>query len=863
MSGQGAASFRAQWHLGPKRLTVMEMFDEYLRGHQLRFATAVHLCRARLGALLNHQIGGLLLLMLSFGLAPQARAQTGRVAGTLLDAADNQPLPFAGVVLLRATDSSFVAGAQTLESGGFSIEKVPFGNYVLQASVVGYRTGRRAVALTAAAPELQLGPLRLRVAATRLGEVVVQGQRAIVTDNLEKKVIDVTKDLTATGGTAVDVLQNVPSVTVDQGGAVSLRGSGNVRIFVDGKPTSVTLDQLPASSIQNIEVITNPSSRYDAEGSAGIINIVLKKERQDGWNGQASANAGTGDKYNTSLSLNYHQGKFNVFGSYDYRDDRRTGYGSVRQRTTTGLGTVVLSQDRTSVSSGTGHAVRLGLDYALTPDQTLTLAVQPRYNTQRVVEEIVSDQHNITTNTPVALGNTNRYNTNAGTAKQADFSLDYRRTWPEQKHRELTANAIYTPSQYHIGVKSDVDYRNDAGWTSGYQNQVFDTRGDLASAQLDYVMPLGEKGRYELGAKSISRRYDNSYQYSSAPALLFDPSNRFVYHEYIQAAYGIYANATGNFSYQLGLRMEQTNTRGDQSMDVPNAHFTRSYLNLFPSAVLAYDVSKENRVQLSYSRRVQRPSADELDPFTDRSDPLNLRTGNPLLFPEFVHALELGDQKFFGASSSVSATAFYRFEENTITNIRDPFFRDTLTHAFVTNTTRLNVGQETNYGLELVASTTVTSIWKLSANGSAFRRTIKGSAPTNVDFNNSNFVYTGRLNTTVSPTKKLDLQLSANYRSPVVSAQGQRLTQFSADFAAKQTVLKDKGSITLRVSDIFNTLQFNFNAYGTGFESLARNKRESRIVYLGFTYRFGNLGDTPRPKRKDDQPDDSGRGGFD
>ncbi|WP_460618690.1 TonB-dependent receptor [Hymenobacter ruber] len=804
-------------------------------------------------------VGG---VMLVAGLAGPlgAQAQTGgSISGKLLDAANNEPLPFAGVVLLRATDSSFVAGAQTLESGAFAIEKVPFGNYVLRASVVGYRTGQRAVALTAAAPALQLGPLRLRVAATKLAEVVVKGQRAIVTDNLDKKVIDVTKDLTATGGTAVDVLQNVPSVTVDQSGAVSLRGSTNVRIFVDGKPTGVTLDQLPASSIQNIEVVTNPSSRYDAEGSAGIINIVLKKERQDGWNGQATATAGTGDKYNTSLNLNYHKGKFNVFGSYDFRDDRRTGYGSVRQRTTRLDTTVVLNQDRTGVFQGTSHALRLGLDYALTPDQTLTLTVQPRYNSQDNQENIISTQTNLITGFAPPLGNSTRYVTNAGTARQADFSLDYRHLWPAQKGRELTANAIYTPVQNSIGVNSDVNYRDQ---TNGNQHQQFDTQNDLASAQIDYVMPVGDKGRYELGAKSISRRSDNDYQYTSRPTLAFDPSNRFIYHEFIQAAYGTYANAAGAFSYQFGLRLEQTNTRGDQSTDVPNAHFTRSYLSLFPSAVLAYDVSKENRVQLSYSRRVQRPSADELNPFTDRSDPLNLRTGNPLLFPEFVHSLELGNQRFFGASSSVSATAFYRLEENTITNIRDPFFRDPVTNALVTNTTRLNVGQETNYGLELVATAPVTSIWKVSANASAFRRIIKGSVPTNLDFNNSNIVYTGRLNTTVSPTKKLDLQLSANYRSPVVSAQGQRLTQFNADFAAKQSVLKDKGSITLRVSDIFNTLQFNFNAYGPGFESLARNKRESRILYLGFTYRFGNAGESPRPKRKDDQADDSGRGGF-
>lgn len=795
------------------------------------------------------------MLLLAGPLAAQAQ-RVGRIDGTLLDAATQQPLPFAGVVLLRAADSTFVTGAQSRESGEFALEKVPLGSYVLKATVVGYRTGLRAVSLTSAAPELHLGPLRLRTAATKLAEVVVQGQRAIVTSTLDKKVVDVTKDLAATGGTAVDALQNVPSVTVDQNGAVSLRGSTNVRILVDGKPTGVTLDQLPASSIQNIEVVTNPSSRYDAEGSAGIINIVLKKERQDGLNGQASATAGTGDKYNTSLSLNYHHGKLNAFGSYDWRDDRRTGYGSVRQSSETAAGPVQLNQDRTGVFQGISHAVRLGFDYALTPDQTLTLTVQPRYNSQNNRETITSTQTNLRTGERPTLGNTTRYNTNAGYAKQADFSLDYRRLWPEQKGRELTASAIYTPVLSNIGVNSTVDYLDQ---TTGYQQQQFETHYDLFTAQLDYVRPVGEKGRYELGAKSISRRSDDDYRFFSLPALAYNPSNRFIYHELIQSAYGTYANAAGAFSYQLGLRLEQTNTRGDLTATaLAEPSFTRSYFSLFPSAVLAYDVSKEHRVQLSYARRIQRPSADELNPFPDRSDPLNLRAGNSGLRPEFVHSVELGDQHFFGSGAAVSGTAFYRFEQNTITNIRDPFFFDVVTNSTVTNTTRLNVGQETNYGFEAVLSAPVTSIWKVSLNASAFRRIIQGSAPTNVDFNTSNVVYTSRLNTTITPVKQLDVQLSANYRSPVVSVQGQRLTQFNADLAAKYSVLKDKGSITLRAADIFNTLQFNFNAAGAGFESVTRTKRESRIMYLGFSYRFGSGSTVPRPKRKEEPADERG-----
>ena len=800
----------------------------------------------------------LLTLALLLAVCDAAAQGLGRVSGTLLDAASQQPLPFAGVVLLRAADSSFVAGAQTLETGAFTLEKVPLGRYVLKATVVGYRTGLRPVALTAAAPTLALGPLRLRTAATKLAEVLVQGQRAIVTDNLDKKVIDVTKDLNAAGGTAVDVLQNVPSVSVDQNGAVSLRGAAGVKVLVDGKPTSVPLDQLPASSIQTIEVITNPSARYDAEGTAGIVNIVLKKQRQEGWNGQASATAGTGAKYNPSLNLNYRRGRINAFGAYDFRADRRTGYGTVRQRTSYRDTTVVLSQDRTSLIEGRGHTARLGLDYDLTPDHTLTLTVQPRFNRQHNQEDIRSAQLNQATGEQPVLGNSDRANLNTGTSRQADFSLDYRRLWPSQKQRELTATVIYTPGITQLTVNSDVAYRDNPAGHYAHQQQYFDVRTDQAAAQLDYVLPVGEKGRYELGAKSLSRRSDNDFQYRSQPGLAYDPSNRFIYQEYIQSAYGIYGNAAGAFSYKLGLRVEQTNTRGDQAQATPNGHFTRSYLSLFPSALLAYDFSDAHRLQLSYSRRVQRPSADELDPFPDRSDPLSLRSGNPGLRPEFVHALELGEQTFFGAGGQLSGTAFYRYEENTITNIRDPRFYDVVTQSTVANTVRLNVGHEISYGLEAVAAAPLGGRGKVSLNSSAFRRIIQGSTPVNADFNNRNLVFSARLNTTLAATKKLDVQLAANYRSPVVTAQGRRLTQFNVDLAAKQLVLKDKGAITLRLADVFNTLQFNNDASGPGFDSQTRNKRESRILYLGFSYRFG----VESAARKAPKPDsgDEGKG---
>lgn len=795
-----------------------------------------------------------MVLAAGVGSGAAAQAQQGAVRGTLQEAGTGQPISFASVVLLRGADSTFVVGTQAGETGAFELAGVPLGQYVLRATAVGYRTGRWAITLTAAAPTLALGTLRLRPAATQLTEVVVTAERPVVSDGLDKKVVDVTKDLTVTGGTAIDALQNVPSVTVDQTGAVSIRGAGGVTIFIDGKPTTTTLDQIPASSIQSVEVITNPSSRYDAAGAGGILNIVLKKERRDGLNGQASATAGTGDKANASLSLNYRQGKLNLFGSYDFRRDHRRISGTLDQTTTANDTTLLLHQDRSGINAQTSHAVRLGLDYALTPEQMLTLVVQPRFNSFNNDETLDSRQVNLTAgNQVVPAGTSHRTNATAGTFRSADVTLDYRRTWARHEGRELTANAVYTPLRADNDVASSILYPTDNARVLQQQRTLNHTT--QGTAQVDYVQPLGEKSRFEAGARSSWRQYDLDYRFGSAPALSSDPSNRFIYQQYVQAAYGIYANAVGKLSYQLGLRGEQTNLSGNQLATAEQ--FTQHYFDLFPSAVLAYELPHEQRGQLSYSRRIQRPDAGELNPFTDRSDQLNLVTGNPKLLPEYVHSVELGDQFTLAGGRSLSATAFYRLETNTAQGFRQ-VVTDSLTGNLVTSTTRQNLGQETSYGLEVVGASPVAAFWKVNLTASTFRRLIRGGVGS-TPINTASQVYTTRLNNNFTLSKRLGAQLALNYRSPINTAQGTRRANFNVDLAARYNVLGDRGTVTLRVADLFNTLRFNSTAYGEAFATNQRFKRESRIAFLGFAYRFGQNQES-RAKRKN-EPEDAG-GGF-
>jgi outer membrane receptor protein involved in Fe transport len=442
----------------------------------------------------------------------------------------------------------------------------------------------------------------------------------------------------------------------------------------------------------------------------------------------------------------------------------------------------------------------------------------------------------------VLAGTSNRYNIGAGTFRAADISLDYRREWAAQKGRELTASAVYTPLLNNNAVNSRLAYLDNSQRT---QQQQTRNRTAQATAQVDYVHPLGEKSRFETGARSTLRRYDLDYQFASTPALAFDPSNRFVYSQYVQAAYGLYSGARGKLSYQAGLRAEHTTITGDQR--TTNEQFTQRYLSLFPTAVLALDLPHDQRVQLSYSRRVGRPEANDVNPFLDRTDQLNLQAGNPQLRPEFVNAFELGHQVDWAGGRSLGTTAFYRLETATLKPFRQ-VITDPLTGNLVTLTTRLNVGDETSYGLEVVGATPLAAFWKVNGTASAFRRTIRGNT-SGTAVNTASLAFTGRLNNTFPLSKRLDAQLALNYRSPINSAQGTRGENFNIDLAARYNVLGEHGTFTLRVADIFNTLRFDSRDGGADFATVTRFKRESRIAYLGFTYRFGQ-GQESRARRK-------------
>jgi ferric enterobactin receptor len=819
-------------------------------------------------------LGGCLLLapISSFAQGP------GAVRGALLDAGNGQALPFANVVLYRATgaDSSLVTGVQTLENGRFEIDKLALGRYTLRATVLGYAPLRRVLSLTAEAPTAQLGPLRLAATTTRLGEVTVQGDRAPVVDNLDKRVINVAKDLTSVGGTAVNVLQNVPSVTVDQAGQVSLRGTSNVTIYIDGKPTgaagggrSVNLEQIPASQIESVEVITNPSAKYDAEGGGGIINIVLKKQKQDGLNGNATVNAGTRDKYNTSLSLNRRKGKVNWFGSYDFRQDRYGQTNTTRQRSTVASvntpggpsGPVVANTniEGESIQGNISHAVRLGFDYSLNPENTLTLAVQPRYNQNRIPEDLstaLTTRYGFRHAPGDSLTRTEYFtahNLTKSSYPTADFTVDYRRTWAEQKRRELTFGAVFSPLK---GQQVLAQRQNEGLPGELLQQQDIHFAITQGAAQVDHVLPIGEKGRFDAGLKSTYRGTDGTYDFTrqlDGVSVRDDArSNSYIFHEYVQAGYLQYQNETARkLSFQAGLRVETTTLRG--LLRNTGQHFDQDYLNFFPSATLTKELPHDQRLQLGYSRRINRPDVSSLLPFANYSDPRNYRIGNAGLRPENINALELSHQKSWGGAT-LSSVLFYRLTQNQIQRLRVVDAAASAgTGYVVTRGSFVNAAENESYGLELSLNQPLTKWWRLNVNGSLFRNQISSNTGTEAD--NSSYVGTARLNTTITPVKKLDLQITANYRSANVTNQGRVEPFYFVEMALRKEVLKDRGSVTFRVSDVFNIQKFLVYAYGPAFDADLTFKRETRVAWLGFNYRFGQQ---EQKRRRNEQQSGSG-----
>ncbi len=651
-------------------------------------------------------------------------------------------------------------------------------------------------------------------------------------------------------------MQNVPSVIVTPDGEIQMRGSGNLLILIDGRPSGITtsnrqsaLEMLPADVIESIEIITNPSSKYQADGTSGIINIITKKSKNAGYNLRTNLNVGTREKYNGNISMNLRQGRWNIFGDYNIRDFKRLNYQRLFREQNSKRGNSEINQNSDEINRDNNQNIKLGFDFFLTKRATIS-----GFALRRLAKDNNEENRFSTTIYPETLSEPRLYLRNGikkGEDKGSDFFLGYKQTF-DKSGQELTIdftnidnngydNNDYIQNYFYREFSTPSPYLQERIEQSRATNQNF-TR----ILQTDYIHPLNENSKIETGLRCSIREFDNDFSYSvfDKTTSLFEKdirrSNRFLYSESVYAGYVNYGRNWNKWSFLTGIRGEYTDIIIDQKTSANP--ITREYLNLFPSVFLNRQLNKQHQVQLNYSRRINRPSYKALNPFVNTNDLLNLSTGNPYLQPENVNSFEL-THLYFKKDFSLNSTIFYRNIQNSVAKVRQIIGEDT------TLTTFQNLNQNNSFGIELIASHRLAKWLRTNGNVSVFQSDILGQTQAG-EFNRSNLSLTARLNFQVKVGKDLSIQFSNNYRSPLLTPQGNVSTIYTADLGAKYDAWKGKLSINLRINDIFNTQEQTIFTDGLGFNAINFKKNETRYLMLGVQYRLYKKIKNPTEQRE-------------
>lgn len=766
----------------------------------------------------------------------------GKVIGILKDSVSHEPMEFVSVALIQLRDSVAVGGSLTDGKGYFSVAEVKPGKYYLRVTSIGYRKmDSKPFLILPSDPIKDFGTVYVPPSSKNLKAVEIVGEKEEYVNSLDKKVYNVDKNLVSTGGSATDVLRNIPSVNVDVDGKVSLRGSENVTILIDGKPSGLgggdknaLIDQLPAGTIDQIEVITNPSSRYDAEGMAGIINITTKKDRRNGMNGTATAGVGTNDKYNGGFILNSRKKKTNFFTQYSYKQETKTSTGETDR-----VNTFVEPNSNYSTSIAghqynESHLARAGFDYFANDYNTFSITggFNHRYENKPEWDKYSFIYHDTipdlyfnqkTSETEISKGfdgGLDFHHLVPGTKKEWNTSANISRNYRDGREEFVKFFALDTVSSDRISATKS----------------IFST----GSFQSDFIDPLKNKTRFETGMKATFHQNDNDQLGTIATEgtnnFVTDPlyTDHFIYTDEIFAAYAQYSGNIKGIDYMGGLRAEESMIKGDSKDNAKD--FTTNYLDFFPSATIKYNYKTFNDFQLSYSKRINRPGQQQLNPFTDYSDSLNVRTGNPQLKPEYISSYEATYMRKI-RDQSISATLYYRQTENLMTRYR------TLDSLGVTTVTFRNFSTSDNLGVEIVMRNQIGNKFNMLTSFNYFQNKINGS---NIDAELQSTSTSWNLRSSINEkiTQTTSIQLSGNYMSPVKQPQGSFKGMSGVDAGFRQEFMKGKLALNISVSDIFNSRKFQIHNVGSGFVLDSYRKRESRIAMFTLTYRFGSSDNT-------------------
>jgi outer membrane receptor protein involved in Fe transport len=799
----------------------------------------------------------LFLVIYSFSFS-QTINGTGSIDGRVLDSVTKVPLEYTLIRLYNSENDQVVTGIYTNENGSFVLEEVKFGNYYLVISNPEYipKTIKNIV-LSGDKTLRKMGAISLVNSSKTLDEVVIQTDKNPLQLGLDKKVYNVGDDISVTGGNVTDVLNNVPSVEVDQDGGISLRGDANVTILIDGKPSNLSggngksvLEGIPASSIERIEIVTNPSAKYDPDGTSGIINIVLKKNIKRGVNGNIAATVGTGDLYTASASLNLRNTKFNVYGNYafSYKDGYRNNYSDLNQYK--GDTTLSLIQQRIGGDLNITHTARVGMDIYLKDRNTLSWSISGNNSDRSRSGNQFNTRLNNFADTSAQW---NRVTKDPTLSKNIDFSLGYKWSFKDDKgFLDVNVYESLSTGSDEGFYKQTFTIPSDSAMID--QHLFSNNSNDFTTVSLDFYRALKSKFWVESGLKMIQRNMVLNSNYESMDSTgVYIPDTsaifKYKYLESIYSAYGIIGGRYKKFRYQAGIRLEY-------SIQAPNLvsknqSFRNEYLNLFPSATIRYEVGKSTDLSVGYSKRINRPNFDNLNPFTSYADPYNLRSGNPALKPEYIHSIDLGLE--YNSKKFVWAFSLYqRYTSSVIQRVK-VFYEDGTSRG-----TYANIDHSTNSGGEVVLQYKPFPIWRnmISFNGNYIKYT--DDKPT-TNWNREGFVFGMKFSSTVDLLKRtLTLQVNFRYSAPSVTAQGTMQPRGSVDFSADKSLFEGKWGIGVRVTDIFNTQGFSFQVDQPTVYQSTKFKWETRRLILSIRYRFGKTN-----LKEEKKIPENGGGGFD
>lgn len=808
----------------------------------------------------------LLICFTAFSQVPQGAKV--KISGKVIEQETNLPLEFTNVTVFD-TANTIINGGLTDANGEYLLEVAP-GTYSIQFDFISFKP----VTITSREinSDTNLGVTELAADVTLLNQVDIVAERSTVEIKLDKRVYTVGQDMMVKGGSVSDVLDNVPSVSVDAEGNVALRGNQSVTILIDGRPSNLAgsnvadvLRLLPAESVDKVEVITNPSARYDAEGGGGIVNIILKKGKADGFNGSLSANTGYPDNHGFSANLNYRSKNYNLFSNlgYNYRNNPGNSINNSEYLNEDDNITGIVNERRKSKRLQKAFNASFGLEWFLDETLTWTNSVSGRRSSGNNPTDTYYDNFDASRNFL-----STRYRRNEEDEKDTNirYSTNLIKKFDEDGHELRVDASVAKSKDDENAIINDVTL-GSPGIVNSNERTFNIEDEDRVLIQADYVLPFGKDSRFEAGYRGSFTTLETDARAEILTDGVWvnngDFTNFLQYKEKVNALYSQYGSKMGKFSYLFGLRWEDSNI--DVNLINIGDYNNKRYNNFFPSAFFAYEFSENNSASLSYSRRINRPRGRFLNPFSGLESNINIFRGNPDIDPSMTHSIDLGYLHKW-KDVTLSTSAYLNITDDTFQFVRR---RDgeTADGTPITLTTPINLAKEYRFGFEFNVNYNPFKWWRINSNFNFYRNETQGDYTYTYeedgmtitdyqDFDRTAYSWTTRINNKVSLPWKIDWQLNANYEAPQNNAQGRRIGVASANTSLNKDILNDRATIGLNVQDIFNSRKMKFENYIPGeLRSYSEMQWRQRSITLSFTYRFNMK---KNEKQRDQQREDNG-----